>query len=151
MNKFFILLIFFITSCGYQPLYKSKNEDNNFKINEIQLIGNSEVGKKILVSLPLVIIKNDEFLNRITIEADKSVIEASKNSKGQATSYRTTIFVKFKILDSNNNLVSEKTLKKDFSYNADENKFRFKEYQNKVEENLIKDMAEDILFYLNYS
>ena len=151
MNKFFILLIFFITSCGYQPLYKSKNEDNNFKINEIQLIGNSEVGKKILVSLPLVIIKNDEDLNRITIEADKSVIEASKNSKGQATSYRTTIFVKFKILDSNNNLVSEKTLKKDFSYNADDNKFRFKEYQNKVEENLIKDMAEDILFYLNYS
>ena len=151
MNKFFILLIFFITSCGYQPLYKSKNEDNNFKINEIQLIGNSEVGKKILVSLPLVIIKNDEDLNRITIEADKSVIEASKNSKGQATSYRTKIFVKFKILDSNNNLVSEKTLKKDFSYNADENKFRFKEYQNKVEENLIKDMAEDILFYLNYS
>ena len=151
MNKFFILLIFFITSCGYQPLYKSKNEDNNFKINEIQLIGNSEVGKKILVSLPLVIIKNDEDLSRITIEADKSVIEASKNSKGQATSYRTTIFVKFKILDSNNNLVSEKTLKKDFSYNADENKFRFKEYQNKVEENLIKDMAEDILFYLNYS
>jgi outer membrane lipopolysaccharide assembly protein LptE/RlpB len=151
MNKFFILLIFFITSCGYQPLYKLKNENNNFKINEIQLIGNSEVGKKILVSLPLVIIKNDEDLNRITIEADKSVIEASKNSKGQATSYRTTIFVKFKILDSNNNLVSEKTLKKDFSYNADENKFRFKEYQNKVEENLIKDMAEDILFYLNYS
>ena len=151
MNKFFILLIFFITSCGYQPLYKSKNEDNNFKINEIQLIGNSEVGKKILVSLPLVIIKNDEDLSRITIEADKSVIEASKNSKGQATSYRTTIFVKFKILDSNNKLVSEKTLKKDFSYNADENKFRFKEYQNKVEENLIKDMAEDILFYLNYS
>ena len=151
MNKFFILLIFFITSCGYQPLYKSKNENNNFKINEIQLIGNSEVGKKILVSLPLVIIKNDEDLNRITIEADKSVIEASKNSKGQATSYRLTIFVKFKILDSNNKLVSEKTLKKDFSYNADENKFRFKEYQNKVEENLIKDMAEDILFYLNYS
>ena len=151
MNKFFILLIFFITSCGYQPLYKSKNENNNFKINEIQLIGNSEVGKKILVSLPLVIIKNDEDLNRITIEADKSVIEASKNSKGQATSYRTTIFVKFKILDSNNKLVSEKTLKKDFSYNADENKFRFKEYQNKIEENLIKDMAEDILFYLNYS
>ena len=151
MNKFFILLIFFITSCGYQPLYKSKNEDNNFKINEIQLIGNSEVGKKILVSLPLVIIKNDEDLNRITIEADKSVIEASKNSKGQATSYRLTIFVKFKILDSNNKLVSEKTLKKDFSYNADENKFRFKENQNKVEENLIKDMAEDILFYLNYS
>ena len=151
MNKFFILLIFFITSCGYQPLYKSKNEDNKFKINEIQLIGNSEVGKKILVSLPLVIIKNDEDLNRITIEADKSVIEASKNTKGQVTSYRTTLIVKFKILDSKNKLVSEKNLKKEFVYEVNENKFKFKKYQNKVEDNLSKDMAEDIIFYLNYS
>ena len=151
MNKFFILLIFFITSCGYQSLYKFKNEDNNFKIKEIQFIGNKEVGKKVLSGLPFVIVKNDENLNRIVIEADKNVIEASKNSKGQVTSYRTTLIVKFKILDSNNKLMSEKTLKKDFSYNADENKFKFKEYQNKVEENLIKNMAEDILFYLNYS
>lgn len=151
MNKFFILLIFFITSCGYQPLYKSKGEDNNFKIKEIQFMGNKEVSKKVLSNLPFVIVKNDDDLNRIVIEADKSVIEASKNSKGQVTSYRTTLIVKFKILDSKNKLVSEKNLKKEFVYDVDKNKFKFKEYQNKVEENLIEDMAEDIIFYLNYS
>ena len=96
MSKFLILLVFFITSCGYQPLYKSKNENNNYKIKEIQFIGNKEVGKKILSNLPFVIVKNDENLNKITIEADKNIIEASKNSKGQATSYRTTLTVKFK-------------------------------------------------------
>ena len=151
MSKFLILLVFFITSCGYQPLYKSKNENNNFKIKEIQFIGNKEVGKKILSNLPFVIVKNDENLNKITIEADKNIIEASKNSKGQATSYRTTLTVKFKILDNNNKLVREKSLKEEFSYNVDENKFKFKKYQNRVEENLIKDIAEDIIFYLNYS
>jgi len=151
MNKFFILLIFFITSCGYQPLYKSKGEDNNFKIKEIQFMGNKEIGKKVLSNLPFVIVKNDDDLNRIVIEADKSVIEASKNSKGQVTSYRTTLIVKFKILDSKNKLVSEKNLKKEFVYEVNENKFKFKKYQNKVEDNLSKDMAEDIIFYLNYS
>ena len=151
MSKFLILLVFFITSCGYQPLYKSKNENNNYKIKEIQFIGNKEVGKKILSNLPFVIVKNDENLNKITIEADKNIIEASKNSKGQATSYRTTLTVKFKILDNNNKLVREKSLKEEFSYNVDENKFKFKKYQNRVEENLIKDIAEDIIFYLNYS
>ena len=104
-----------------------------------------------MINLPFVIVKNDDDLNRIVIEADKSVIEASKNSKGQVTSYRTTLIVKFKILDSKNKLVSEKNLKKEFVYDVDENKFKFKEYQNKVEENLIEDMAEDIIFYLNYS
>ena len=150
MNKFLILLIFFINSCGYQPLYKSKNENKNFKIKEIRFMGNIEVGKEVLNSLPFVIVKNDENLNRIIIEADKNIIEASKNSKGQATSYRTTLTVKFKILDNNNKFVREKTLKKEFSYDTDENKFKFKEYQNKIEENLIKDIAEDIIFYLNF-
>lgn len=121
MNKFFILLIFFITSCGYQPLYKSKGEDNNFKIKEIQFMGNKEIGKKVLSNLPFVIVKNDDDLNRIVIEADKSVIEASKNSKGQVTSYRTTLIVKFKILDSKNKLVSEKNLKKEFVYDIGTN------------------------------
>jgi len=151
MSKFFILLIFFITSCGYQPLYKSKNEDNNFKIKDIQFMGNKKVGKKVLSSLPFLIVKNDKDLNRIVIEANKSVTGASKNSKGQVTSYRTTLIVKLKILDSKNKLVGEKNLKKEFVYDVDENKFKFKEYQNKVEENLIEDMAEDIIFYLNYS
>ena len=151
MNKFLILLIFFITSCGYQPLYKSKNENNNIKIKEIKFIGDKAVGKEILDNLPFIIVKNDENLNRIIIEANKNVIEASKNSKGQATSYRTTLTVKFKILDNNNKVVREKVMKKEFSYNAGENKFKFKEYQNKIEKNLIEDMSEDIMFYVNYS
>ena len=48
-------------------------------------------------------------------------------------------------------LVDEKILKKEFSYAADENKFKFREYQNKILENLIEGIVEDIIFYLNYS
>ena len=151
MKKIFILLLFLITSCGYQPLYKINNESNNFKIQKVKFIGDAEIGTEIFARLPFVEIKNDKTLNKLSIESNKNTVEASKNSKGQVTSYRTTLTVKFAILNNSEEVVNEKLLKKEFSYNADENKFKFREYQNKIEENLIEDIVSDIIFYLNYS
>ena len=151
MKKIYILLILFVTSCGYQPLYKINSEGENFKIQKIETTGNSEVGRKIISSLPFLVIKNDETLNKINIESEKNTLEASKNSKGQVTSYRTTLTVKFVILNNKEEIVDGKILKKEFSYSADENKFKFREYQNKILENLIEGIVEDIIFYLNYS
>ena len=151
MKKIFILLLFLITSCGYQPLYKINNESNNFKIQKIEFIGDAEIGTEIFARLPFVEIKNDKTLNKLSIESNKNTVEASKNSKGQVTSYRTTLTVKFTILNNSEEVVDEKLLKKEFSYNADENQFKFREYQNKIEENLIEDIVSDIIFYLNYS
>jgi len=151
MKKFLVLFILFITSCGYQPLYKSNNEINNFKIKEIEFLGDREISRKIYSSLPFILVKNDKTLNKIIINSNKSTIEASKDSKGQATSYRTTLTLRFQVINNNNELTEEKFFKKEFAYNADENKFKFKEYQNKIEENLIKDISQDLIFYLNYS
>ena len=151
MKKIFILLLFLITSCGYQPLYKINNESNNFKIQKVKFIGDAEIGTEIFARLPFVEIKNDKTLNKLSIESNKNTVEASKNSKGQVTSYRTTLTVKFAILNNSEEVFNEKLLKKEFSYNADENKFKFREYQNKIEENLIEDIVSDIIFYLNYS
>lgn len=151
MKKIFILLLFLITSCGYQPMYKINNESNNFKIQKVEFIGDAEIGTEIFARLPFVEIKNDKTLNKLNIESNKNTVEASKNSKGQVTSYRTTLTVKFAILNNSEEVVNEKLLKKEFSYNADENKFKFREYQKKIEENLIEDIVSDIIFYLNYS
>ena len=93
--------------------------------------------------------RNSKLLNKISIESKNDIIETSKNSKGQVTSYRTVINVNFKILNKDNEILSEKFLKKEFSYNSDENKFKFKEYQNKVEQNLVDKIVEDIIIDLN--
>ena len=151
MNKFLVLIIFLFTACGYQPLYKSNKEVNSFKIQKVEFIGNNEIGKKIYANLPFILLKDDKSLNKINIYSNKSVVEASKSSKGQVTSYRTTLTIKFEIINNNGEIIDKKIIKKDFSYNTDENKFKFKEYQNKIEENLIEDIVEDIIFYINYS
>ena len=150
MNKVFILFLFILTSCGYQPLYKVNKEINNLKIQDINFIGDKKISKKIYSNLPFILIKNDNTLNKISIESNKSTIEASKNSKGQVTSYKTTLKVNFQILNSSDSVINQKYSQKEFSYSTDENKFKLREYQNKIEENLINNVVEDIIIYLNY-
>ncbi len=149
MKKIFILFLFFISACGYQPLYKLNKDSLNLEIKEINLIGDMQISKKINQKLPFKINDKNKLLNSIAIQSSKNIIETSKNSKGQVTSYRTVIDVNFKILNNNGDILLDKYLKKGFSYNTDENKFKFKEYQNKVQQNLINKIVEDIIIDLN--
>ena len=64
MKKKFLLfsLLILNTSCGYQPLYKQNTINQNLKINEIELIGDKNLGELIYLRLPITIIENDENL-----------------------------------------------------------------------------------------
>ena len=144
-------MLFVITSCGYQPLYKANKGVSDLKIQNVELLGDVKISKEILSSLPIVLVNNDKTLNSLNIDSDVRIIEVSKNSKGQVTSYRTTLTVKLKVLDSKNNIIDEKISQREFSYNTDQNKFKLKKYQSKIQKNLIKSIIEDIIIYLNYS
>ena len=54
------------------------------------------------------------------------------------------------ILNIKDEIIDQKIITKNFSYNSDENKFRFKEYQNKIEKNLIEEIVEEIIIHLYY-
>ena len=150
MKKIFIILFFIIASCGYQPLYKIEDGKNKLKIREIEITGNKNLSKKISLGLPIEIIKTDETLNKLILQSKKNIIETSKNSKGQVISYKAQISTKLLILDNQDKLLKEKTLIKEFSYNTKENKFKLKEYQIEVENNLINKIVEDINIYLKF-
>ena len=150
MKKIFILFLLFITACGYQPLYKINNDPSYFKISDVQFKGNTEIGNKVYSKLPFQLIKNDEQLNKLIFESFKEIIETSKNSKGQVTSYRTKISLEFILKNKSDEIINRKKIVKDYSYNTDENKFKFKQFQNKVERDLIEEIIEDIITHFNY-
>ena len=50
MNKTIFILLFFLMSCGYQPIYISKNI-NQLEYSEIILTGDDEINKKIINAL----------------------------------------------------------------------------------------------------
>ena len=148
IKKVFILLLFIVTSCGYQPLYKINN-NNNYKIREVGFAGDINLSKKYFSSLPLKIIKNDNSLKKLILNSKKNIFKTSKNSKGQVVSYRTSMTLQILYYDIENNLIKEKTFTKNFLYNTLDNKFKFKEYQNSVEKNLLDQIIEDVKIYLS--
>ena len=150
MKKIFILLLFIVNACGYQPIYKVNKIPNDIKIQEVELTGNKNISNQIFSKLPFIIDKNNILLEKIVIEGNKSIIEASKDSKGQVTSYKIIMSVKYKKLNKDNIVIEEKDFKKEFSYNADNNKFNLKEHELKFERNLIDRIVEDIIIYLTY-
>ena len=150
MKKIFILLLLIITSCGYQPIYKINQNIDTLKIKEIKLSGDQTLSEKISKELSIEIIKNNESLNKLGVDSQKNITETSKNSKGQVTSYRTTISTIISIIDGDGNLVRKKNVSKQFSYNVLTNKFKLKEYQEEIENNLINQIIRDINIFLNF-
>ena len=150
MKKIFIVFLLILTSCGYQPLYKTDQNIKSLNISEVIYSGDQKINDVIYQKLPIVLVKNDESLNKLSLESKKEIKITSKNSKGKALSYRTIINVKLLILDNNKKVIDQKIVEKNFSYNSDENKFKFKEYQNRIEENLIDSIVEDITIHLTY-
>ena len=150
MKKIFIVFLLILTSCGYQPLYKNDQNIKSLNISEVIYSGDQKINDVIYQKLPIVLVKNDESLNKLSLESKKEIKITSKNSKGQALSYRTIIKVKILLLNSDGDILDQKIVQKNFSYNDDENKFKFKEYQDKIEKNLIDTIVEDVIIHLTY-
>ena len=94
MKKILIIFLLILASCGYQPIYKTNENFKNININEVIYLGDQKINDEIYSNLPFVLVKNDENLNKLSIESKKEIEITSKNAKGQAVSYRTDIKVK---------------------------------------------------------
>ena len=141
------LLIFVLTNCGYQPLY-SKKETKILIVNELELIGDSNINKKIASELSISVDKNMSLTNKIILENNKTIIETSKNKKGQPDSFKMIIDFKFLLMDKEN-ILKEKFISEKFSYNNKENKFDLSQYEINIEQNLINKIIEKLILHIS--
>ena len=147
IKKLFITILIFLSSCGYKPIYYEKN-NNNYSFNKISYEGDIKINRKIVSTLSFKEKLNDYNYDQLILNSSKNIIETSKNSKGQVTSYRSSIKLKF-IIKNKDKIVKEKIFVKDFSYSNLENKYDLTEYQNSVENNLINKIIEELILYIN--
>ena len=146
MKKIFVIL-FFLTSCGYQPLYSNKTFAD-FTFKDIELIGDIKINRQILTTLNVKKSSKNFQFRRIILDNNKQIIETSKNSKGQADSYKMVLNVNLTI-ESKNNILNEKFFSETFSYKNLSNKFDLSQYEKEVENNLIKKITEQLIVQLN--
>ena len=145
INRILLILIFLLSSCGYQPLY-SKKENLKFTVKELELIGDAKINREVINALSIKINNEQYQNNKIILENQKSIIETSKNKQGQPDSYKMIIDFKISIIDKQDN-ITVKIISEDFSYKNKDNKFDLSEYEINLEQNLINNIVEKISIF----
>lgn len=147
-KKFTILytIFFFLSSCGFNPIFSSKNllvsigriEAENTKLNnEIskalkQISSQNQLEKKI----------------DIRISSEKNILIKSKDKSGNPKIFELVINLEIEILNpSYNNFKKEFT--KRISYKNEDDKFKLSEYQKELESSFVKDLVIDIINFLS--
>ena len=147
MKRLFILILFFMASCGYQPLYVNK-DSSDLVFNKIELFGDKEINRRIISFISIKEDKSVEKLNQIVLRSNEDIIETSKDSKGRVATLKTTVEIKLVILNGNQ-IIKEKTFNENFSYNNKNNKFDLEKYQIEIKNNLVDKIIEQMSIYLS--
>ena len=148
MKKIFFILLFFISSCGYQPLYQNKDLEN-FKFIKITLTGDNYINKRVTNTISIQENSDAKNEKELFISSSSEIQETSKNSKGQVESFRIIVAVNLKIINKINEDTQNKNFIKEFTYNNKQNKFELIEYQNSIKDDLIDKIINEIIIYLN--
>ena len=147
MKKIIIILFFFISSCGYQPIYVNKNS-SDLIFSKVELIGDKEINRRILSFISIKEDKNEKKFDDLFLKSKENIVETSKDSKGRVATLKTTVEIELTILNENK-IIREKIFNESFSYNNKNNKFDLSKYQNEVKNNLVDKIIEQMNIYLS--
>jgi len=135
-NILLIFLIFFLSSCGFSPIYL-KNTNVNFSIEQVNYTGDRELNNFLKTNLDQY--KNKKNNNKIYIEAN-SVYEKTiliKNKAGEVTNYQLEVEVLFLIKPSNKKIkITEKKI-----MDSMDDKFEEARYERSIKQNFASSIS----------
>ena len=129
-NIIFIYLIFFLTNCGFTPIYLN-NTDLNFSIEKVNYIGDRDLNN--FLKTNLIKYKNEKINNKIYIEANSTYkkIILSKDNTGEITNYQLEAEVIFLIMPLNKKIkINEKKI-----MDSKDDKFEEARYERSIKQN----------------
>ena len=145
-NIFFFLVFLFLTQCGYETIYSSKNI--KFNIKEIKIENNLNIGRQIKNRLEIFSSDSSKSLSYILkINSYFSKTTASKDKQGNPKTFNLSVIVNSTFID-NQNVERNKNFVENINYNNDENKFSLKQYEDSLIENLTDKIVDNLLIYL---
>ena len=140
-----ILLLIFLTSCGYKPIFSTS--DTNISINNIEFIKDSKLNTKFKRQIN--VYKGGETAKaydlEIKIDQKKSI--SLKDSKGDAKIFLKEIIILINVIENGKTITSE-DFTESFSYNNNTNKFDLSRYERNIEDNMVNELIEKIIIYL---
>ena len=147
MKKIILIVgILLISSCGYTPIYSSK--ESNYKIVNFKKNIKNSLTNYIQNSINVLSNENADKVLNIDLELKEEIVVILKDSKGDPAKNRLIITVNLSVLDESENLIASKIFSENFEYNIDDNKFNLKQYERNIKINLIEEVTQQVLVYL---
>ena len=143
MKKIFLLIIIiFIYSCGYSPLYLAGKSD--LLLNLIEIEGDFELNTYITNDFKIA--SNNNSLNVYDINAETKFekIILTKDATGEATDYRLDFSVKFIIVSEN----KEVSYNESFKIKKNNQKFEQSNYEREIKRNFSEIVLDRLVLYL---
>ena len=143
----FLLLL----SCGYEPIHSKKQIDSsyNFSINTINYIGDNKVNQ-ILKNKLRKTINSEKKSTELNLNLNSRVSKTitSKDKKGNPIRFSIKIMINLEIFEGK--ILKDKTnFEEKFEYNNKSNKFDLSKYEKSLKDNLISELSNEIIKYLN--
>ena len=147
-NFKYFLLFLFLLSCGYSPIYQA-DQKSNFKLGVIEFSGEKEISRLIIRNLER--LKNNKSSNvyNVNFISTEENIVATKDKKGNASSYKITIIVDFYLNNESNDKNFNKKFIKETIYNSMDNNFELNQYKKNIKKNMTSQILQDIRVFLN--
>ena len=136
--KYFIIYLFLV-SCGFQSIYMTNK--SNFSFNKSNALGEIKIIRN------LDGLKKDDGEYELIIESIFKKNVSSKNKKGDPEVFDMSLDVNV-TLKKDNEILKNKFREK-LSYNNLKSKFELKQQENNLKSNLVQEITQDILIYLN--
>tara|TARA_B100000787_G_C16187671_1_gene295617 strand:- start:487 stop:912 length:426 start_codon:yes stop_codon:yes gene_type:complete len=138
-----------MTGCaGYEPMFSTKKL--SFYIDAIDNVNESKITRKISKNLnnnKKEIEDKKKYILKIL--SDKKNNITSRDSKGVASTYEMVINVKVEVFYNDiNTPIATFVINKNSNYRNQINKFSLSQYKNTIEENIIKEIAQEITIKL---
>ena len=144
---FLFTLIILIQSCGFAPVYTSK-DNINFNIGNITFEGDQELNNLINIKLKRYISKDTGNKNfKISAKSNYSKQVQSRNAKGNIQSFRLKSSAVFIVSEGNqtyNFVYSEQS-----DLNNSDDTFELKTYENSIKENFASSIVEKLILDLS--
>ena len=149
-KKIIFLLLLLLSSCGYETIHSKKNSVNyDFSVSGLNFVGDRTVNLKIKEKLNNYYTgnkRNKDFTLKISNTSEKIVL--AKNTAGDATSFKNTIFINVDVL-MNNKFKNNFMIVESFNYNNISNKFNLKRYEEEIKNNLAETASDKLVFKLS--
>ena len=144
-----LLLLLFLTSCGYQAIHSKKNSINyDFSVSELTFIGERGVNLKIKERLNNYTLneKDKKFVLIVSSVSEKVIL--AKDLTGDPTSFKNTVIINVEVLIEGN-LKNNLQIIVSFNYNNNTNKFDLKKYEKEIKNNLAEAVTDKLIFKLS--